>query len=164
MLRGNLMDWFTEARIKREEAEANGEEYTYANIAKDYGKHYDTVRKAFKAYKTEEGIVDTPKPKEPEEDINVKTLRMLERGCTLQQLSDSLKLSYNVCTAIIDDLKSDGYQITTLGGNLKIAKIVLPQDYSFSYHWNGDKVFRLGVVSDTHLCSINQQLTHLNTM
>jgi len=39
----------------------------------------------------------------------------------------------------------------------------LPDYAEYTDKWTGDKIFKIGIVSDTHLGSTYQQLTHLNT-
>lgn len=73
------------------------------------------------------------------------------------------KITDRILTAYIEDIQEKGYQVIDDGTYLEINKVAGIQDNRLDERWNGDKLIRFALVSDTHLCSMAQQLTHLNT-
>jgi predicted phosphodiesterase len=89
-------------------------------------------------------------------------LKEIQKECAISYLCDKYKVSERVLRATLCDIEDEGYSITEINGNVKICKDIVPQYNTYEEYWNGDKIIRFGVVSDTHLCSKWQQLTFLN--
>lgn len=96
-------------------------------------------------------------------DIPATILKRLQKGATLDSLAESLNISPRMTQAAIDDLKDQGYMIDEIDGLIKLCKTLAPQENVHELSWRGDKIIRFASVSDTHLCSLWQQITHLNT-
>ena len=99
-----------------------------------------------------------------EVDINKVLFDMLQKGATESDILSILNISKRVLEAMLEDLKADGYNLEVVNGIYKIRKDIAPTDNRHTENWNGDKIIRFGSVSDTHLCSKCQQLTHLETL
>jgi predicted phosphodiesterase len=99
-----------------------------------------------------------------EMDLTAAILKDLGKERTRAELQDKYRITDRVLAAILDDLRDGGYLIAEIGDTLKIQKDIVPQENEYEEHWTGDKIIRFGAVSDTHLCSKWQQLTHLNTL
>ena len=134
---------------------------TYKAIRKEYpdleltdGQIRDAVR-----WRTR----DRAKPKEPV-DIHETLKKLLQKEQQLKQLTEATRCTERLILAAIEDLKEQGIQIVEQNGKYKICKDVVPQENVTTEDWQGNKIIRFGVVSDTHLCSKWQQLTHLNAM
>lgn len=148
-----MNDWFEDAKKLYKPGV-----YGYKRIAKKYGLSVKTVEARFlRAKKRGEIFGDS-------QEINLQEciLKDLQKETTLKALSDKFKSSERVIKAVIDDIKDLGYIVSELNGTVKICKDVVPEHTEHIENWNGDKIIRFGVVSDTHLCSKWQQLTFLN--
>lgn len=100
-----------------------------------------------------------------EADMHEVVLKALGKNTkTLDELAGQLKITPRVLTAIIEDIKEQGYVIDEVDGVLRLAKTIAPQENIYEEKWNGEKIIRFGVVSDKHLCSKYQQLTLLNKL
>jgi transposase len=149
-------NWFEEALRKRTEDPS----YSLKQISEDYGIHYDTVRKKFKKYDQEVN----GETEEKEINVQEELINLLEKGYSIVRIQDKLHVGNVTIQAMIQDLKSSGYQIMEAGGLVKIVKSVVPVENRYMFDWKGDRVFRYGVVSDTHCCSIFQQQTFLQEL
>ena len=134
---------------------------TYKAIRKEYpdleltdGQIRDAVR-----WRTRDKV----KPKDPV-DIHEATKKALAKGSTAKEIAETTGKTERLILAAIEDLKEQGIQIVEQNGKYKICKDVVPQENVTTEDWQGNKIIRFGVVSDTHLCSKWQQLTHLNAM
>lgn len=134
---------------------------TYRQIRKEYpemeltdGQIRDAVR-----YRTRN-------KQKPQAQINIhETLKkMLQKEQQLKQLTEAVRCTERMVLAAIEDLREQGIQIVEIDGKYKICKDIVPQENRATEDWQGNRIIRFGVVSDTHLCSKWQQLTHLNTM
>ena len=99
---------------------------------------------------------------EPVDDIPGVILKQVTKGATLSELSEKLNLSQRMTQAAVDDLKEQGYIIDTVGDVLKLCRSLPAEVNRYVDTWQGQKVIRFGVVSDTHFCSNWQQKTLLN--
>ena len=102
----------------------------------------------------------------PQEQIDIhETLKkLLQKEQPLKNLVEATKHSERMVLAAIEDIKDEGIQITEIDGRYKICRNVVAKDNLHKEDWQGNKIIRFGSVSDTHMCSKWQQLTHLNTM
>jgi biotin operon repressor len=101
--------------------------------------------------------------KEPEQSPSAVLSAITKRAQTADEIAQSLNTTPRVIMAMIDDLRDDGYLINDVGGALTLCKVIVPQENVHTVAWNGDRIIRFGVVSDTHLASKQQQITHLET-
>jgi biotin operon repressor len=173
------LSWFEEAKRKKEELSKQGINYSYNDIAKEFDVNYDTVRKKFKKDIGACGViikemnisnptsnstsfikVIEPPPKSLEEQV----LEALKQEVCIPILADNLEVSENVLKAVIKDISAQGYNIFESGDYAKLSKVAVPTEEVFNWNWDGSQVIKMGIVSDTHLCSKYQQLTHLNTI
>lgn len=92
----------------------------------------------------------------------VSILDLMHSEIAMADLTRRLSASERVVQAMIDDLIDQGYCIDTHDGVYKLAKSVPYQENRYADDWTGETIIRFGVVSDTHLGSLWQQLIHLN--
>ena len=147
------MGWYEEAKKKKDELNAVGLEYNYMQIANDYGVHYDTVRKKFKSEQPK--VIDTG-------DVAEEITKLLFKGTSISAITERLGLSSFKVRDTLKELKDRGFQIIETGERVKIAKLILPETNKVLLDWKGNKVFKYGVISDTHMGSKSQQQTFLN--
>ena len=65
---------------------------------------------------------------------------------------------------IINDLNEEGNNIIKTNGQIYVSKNIVLSENIIKKEWNGQRVIRFGAISDTHIGSKHQQLTHLNTI
>ena len=119
---------------------------------------YDRVR----AYFREHPMNETAKV---HYDISDKdnVLKVLQNDHTLQELCGVFSCSERVITAVLDDLKDEGYLVKTIGNKIRICRNVLDESNVHKLDWQGNEIIKFGVIGDPHLNSKWQQLTHLRT-
>ena len=66
------------------------------------------------------------------------------------------------CESVIEDIKSQGYNVLQAGNKIKISNIIVPTDNRIEHKWNGDKNNCFGLMGDTQINSKYTQLTHLH--
>jgi len=126
-------------------------------LSKEFGEEIkDTQVRGYLRY--------NPNIEKPEKKVEHKPLLdLLQKENSLAELSDKSGMSARMVLAQIDDYREAGYQITEVNGNYLLTKILIPEDNTHNADWTGNTTVKFGVISDTHLCSKDQQLTHLNT-
>lgn len=88
-------------------------------------------------------------------------LPYLKNPCTIGELSEKIDKSIGTIEKWLDDLSSDGYNITQQGDKYKLSTNILPSETRVD-RLTDKTHLKIGIISDTHLCSTCQQLTHLN--
>jgi len=90
----------------------------------------------------------------------------LKRGVYLDYLEKKLELSRKDICGMIDSLKSEGYILEWDEDMawVKSRSSAIANNEAYQEDWNGEEIIRFGIVSDTHINSKCQQLTHLKTM
>lgn len=147
-----LGDWFDEAKKLKAEG------YGYGTIAKKLNKSFNTVKNRFQREKKKELNLPPPTPVKTD---NKDILKELQSGCDIETLKTKFGLSERIVKAAIDDLKDEGFDIEEINGLYSIRKVPVEQNTVHSFKLK-DGWHKIGVVSDTHLNSKHQQLTHLN--
>jgi hypothetical protein len=143
-------DWSVVDKLK--------EKFTYPQISEMLSIPLQTIKNH---YSLENKTVQTDN--EPV-NLSKSVLELTTKERTTKEICDKLEISENVLKAVINDLKDEGYSFIEINGTIKIYKQVAIQYDTFEENWNGDKIFRFGNVSDTHLCNKWQQLTFLNSV
>jgi UDP-2,3-diacylglucosamine pyrophosphatase LpxH len=95
-------------------------------------------------------------------DIPNSILRDIKKSAEIDFLLKKYKITERILDATIEDLADRGFQIKKNEGKIFICKDLIPQSNVVEMNWNRDKIIRFGVVSDTHIGSKHQQITHLN--
>lgn len=93
------------------------------------------------------------------EDADI--LRHLKERRTLAELADALDVAPKRVAAAVADLQSAGYNIVESGGYYWQDVVAAPTVESFNANPTQCERLHIAVVSDTHLGSKAQQLTHL---
>jgi predicted phosphodiesterase len=144
------MDWFEDAKKMYIPGE-----FGYRQIAKALNKSVKTVESRFLKEKKKGEVFGT-------QPINLQDsiLRELSKGCAITYLCDKYKASERVVKATIEDIQELGYDIEIIGNNAQLRKVAQEENKIHNIGLK-DGWHRAGIVSDTHLNSKYQQLTHL---
>lgn len=129
-----------------------------AEIEKEMGQRISAAK--IRSYVRGTFGTDTKLPKQEPQDL----IKLLDKPHTLEELADKCQLSQRIILAQIDDYRDAGYSINAIDSKYQLCRIIIPEENCHAVDWNGDSIIRFGVVSDTHMGSKWQQLTHLNTM
>jgi len=131
---------------------------------------YDTIRKEFGSEIKDSAIRgrlrNHPRYKQNDEVMastitNSNLLEMLKKERSVDELIEKFNVSKKILLAYVEDLKDSGYQIVEANGMIKLCNMVLQEDNTHVNKWTGERIIKFGVVSDTHICSKDQQLTEL---
>jgi len=144
------MSWFEDAKKMYIPGE-----FGYRQIAKALNKSVKTVEARFLREK-KKGEVFKAQPINLQDSI----LKELSKGCAITYLCDKYKSSERVVKATIEDIQELGYDIEIIGNNAQLRKVAQEENKIHNIGLK-DGWHRAGVVSDTHLNSKYQQLTHL---
>lgn len=147
------MDWFNKAK-----QDYIPGVFGYRQIAKKYGLSPKTVSSRFLDAKKRGELTES----HTEIDLNSSILKDLAKECAVSYLCEKYKQSERVINAVIADLKDEGYDITEDDNYIRLNKAPGVKENKHIEIWKGEKLIRFGLASDTHLCSIAQQMTHLN--
>lgn len=98
-----------------------------------------------------------PKPIEIKKDKE-EIIKLLRKGATLEELGSDP--TYVLDT--IEHLRDLGYSIMFREGMFKINSNPKKVRNEYIQDWNGNKHLKIGVVSDTHIGNINNQMTFLH--
>jgi len=129
-----------------------------------YSKHYDLSFDSFKRQlkrwkKKNKEVNNIPENKDKH---NLNLIETLKKGIDIKELSEKLNISVKTCESVIEDIKSQGYNVLQAGNEIKISNIIVPTDNRIEHKWNGDKIIRFGLMGDTQINSKYTQLTHLH--
>lgn len=103
------------------------------------------------------------------ENTDSKTLTetavmLLSKGITMEDMQRTMGLTPKVSEAVIEDLRSAGYNIISNGNRICISKLVVPSLNVLREDWNGDKIIRFGLCGDMQINSKYTQITHLHAL
>ena len=150
--------------VKKKCIELN-QNMTAREVYKDYySKHYDLSFDSFKRQlkrwkKKNKEVNNIPENKDKH---NLNLIETLKKGIDIKELSEKLNISVKTCESVIEDIKSQGYNVLQAGNEIKISNIIVPTDNRIEHKWNGDKIIRFGLMGDTQINSKYTQLTHLH--
>jgi UDP-2,3-diacylglucosamine pyrophosphatase LpxH len=65
-------------------------------------------------------------------------------------------------SAILDDIKEQGYLLTEESGEISLCKIVVDEVNEYKKDWKGEKIIRFGMCGDNQCNSKYTQITHLH--
>lgn len=105
-----------------------------------------------------------PKADEGFSSLKGEILRYLKSGSNLTTLSEKLKLSERIVKAYIEELIEDGFNILEVDGTYTLIKVPEQKVNKVTRDWQGNKVIRFGIVSDTHMGSKYTQMTFLRDL
>lgn len=97
----------------------------------------------------------------PCKDIKQTILKDLNKGVTLSDIK-SYNASIDDIVLALNNIKSEGYYIENDNGLYKINNVPKFSTSVLNRNWNGEKVIRFALVSDTHINSKYTQLTYLH--
>ena len=127
-------------------------------------KSYASFRKGLFRYEgNTKRLNKVSEPKQEEGSLSLKgiILKCLKSGSNLTTLSEKLKLSERIVKAYIEELTEDGFNINEVDGTYILMKVPEQKANKVTRDWQGNKVIRFGVVSDTHMGSKYTQMTFL---
>ena len=79
-----------------------------------------------------------------------------------QHFIDKFKLSDRMLTAILEDIREQGYLITDADNQISLCKVVVDEVNEHKRAWNGEKIIRFGLCGDNQCNSKYTQITHLH--
>ena len=133
-------------------------------ISHELGLPFSTVNNFLYRWRKRNGGA----PEDASVDLSERLLSILKKrlGAEFEagDLCDRLGVSKRVLQAAIEDLREQGYIIVRRDDRIKLHKVAPDETNEHVVDWQGNRIIRFGVVSDTHLGSKWQQLTHLNTL
>lgn len=149
-----MKDWFDEALKMYKPGE-----FGYRKISKELNIPLKTVEARFLKYKKQHNVENI-------NDIDIQTAIIKE----LQQHSErrvsdlckKYKISERVLLATVEDIKDVGFDVILTDNSVLLNKSPGIKENVFVNNWKGERIIRFALISDTHLCSNAQQLTHLN--
>src|SRR5690606_16179688 len=101
------------------------------------------------------------KGKEASEEDQLDTiLSMLRHPCTLNELADAVDRSPSTVEKWLAQLRSEGYNVIDAGSYYSLTKSAAPAEAAVDHRQDSTRR-TIAIVSDTHLGSKYQQLTHL---
>lgn len=105
---------------------------------------------------------DKSPQKEKKEITDEQILSALKVKRTPQQDAEILHMPITDFVRSCDRLLSDGYNVRETSGLIWIETAPMPENAEIKELYNGETEITFGLISDTHLCNKNQQLTYLN--
>ena len=144
------MSWFEDAQ-----KDYIPKVFGYRQIAKKYGLSVKTVESRFNRAKKKGATFG-----EPPINLQGSILKDLQKPCNISNLCKRYKQSERIIKAVIEDIQELGYDIEIIGSNAQLRKVAQEENKTHSIGLK-DGWHKAGIVSDTHLNSKYQQLTHL---
>lgn len=151
-------DWFSKAK----ELDKQGI-YTQKQISEMVGVSEPAVQSRFyrdKLLHSTPPENEEPHTREESEPLKDAILKDIQKGSSVEALKKKYRITDRVLTATITDLSDMGYDIQNNDDTLSLKMFAAEENKSFdmnlSQGWH-----KMGVVSDTHLSSKCQQLSHL---
>lgn len=96
--------------------------------------------------------------------LQEKVMDIISKGAKIVDICTACNIKPTVLAVVLADIKDQGYNLFEAGDYIKLSKVAIPSTATHELHWDGSQIIRYGIVSDTHLCSKFQQLTHLNSI
>lgn len=146
-------DWFDEALKLYKPGE-----FGYRKIADYFGLSIKTVESRFLRYKRKFG--DMTNINITDELINSIKKRLVSKN----DLCNRFKISEQQLQNILSEISNNGYVLMDYGDSVRIATDYIAKENEIVNSWNGEKIIRFGVVSDTHIGSKYMQLSVLNKL
>lgn len=117
----------------------------------------EKVRAPFRS-RTKQKLDDT----EPKEVTDEQILSALKTKRTPQQDADILHIPITAFVRACDKLCTDGYNIMEANNLIWLETSPLAENNEIKEPYNGETELIFGLISDTHMCNKNQQITYLN--
>lgn len=127
---------------------------THAEIGKELGKDRGEVRGYIRhtdEYKSRKNNGDPP-----------EMVDFLRKPRTREDLVMTYDVSSRVLDAMLGDLEEEGYLLDRFGDTVCLSKIPHSEKQTLDVEWQGNKIIRLGMISDTHIGSKWTQLSLLH--
>lgn len=144
---------------------------SYIKLYQELGAHskvarYLNMNEAYlRKWRKKHGVLISedvkPSAQEEKQPLALSLLPYLKNPCTVAELSERVDKSIGTIGKWIDDLTGEGYNITRQGDKYKLSTNILPSETRVD-RLTDKTHLKIGIISDTHLCSTCQQLTHLN--
>lgn len=102
---------------------------------------------------------------EKQDEPKAIILDLLKRPHHIDELKEKANIKQKDLLKIIDELKGEGHFIRDAHGVYQISReVFFNSDEVIRNKWNGDRVVKIGIVSDTHFNSHYVQITSLHQM
>lgn len=102
------------------------------------------------------------KKEEPKEVTDEQILSALKVKRTPQQDAEILHMPITAFVRSCDRLCKDGYNIMEANSLIWLETSPMSENNEFKEPYNGEAEIIFGLISDTHLCNKNQQISYLN--
>jgi len=136
------------------------ENKTWKELSEIYGLPIEIVRDRVRKWKKRSGVV--PGIKEETISANEVIMKALTQGATIDQLKTDLSLSERIIKAYLEEI-GELHNLKNFDGVYQIVKNIYPgETVTIDKDWDGSRVIKFAVVSDTHINSNDTQLTHLH--
>lgn len=156
------MEWLTRAQQLREDG------LSYNAIAKEVGQAKSKVYYHLTRDVSSPSTQDAPEPSTEVQVIRETIMKMAKKGATLEEIAYKLPsdVGQEEVAACIEELKTEHIAIVqTVDGKFTLQRHALTvTDEPYVRDWAGDTVMKFGIVSDSHMGSIYQQVQHLHAM
>ena len=122
-------------------------------VAHHLGINIRTLQRWLEQYKEQQS---------PDTDDHLELLPHLKTSHNLNDLCELVDRSAKTVREWLEQLQAAGYNVVCHEGIYSISTYISPSEETFD-HATKSLHLKIGIVSDSHLCSISQQKTHLNT-
>jgi predicted phosphodiesterase len=138
----------------------------WARIAAEFGEDSEKLRSRYRVISGKSHKARTEKQilsKFPNKEItDAQMLSALKVKRTPQQDADILHMPITEFVRKSDKLLSDGYNIREANNLIWLETAPMAEENELREDYNGETEIAFGLISDTHMCNKNQQLTYLN--
>lgn len=123
-------------------------------------KLYENIRNHFKRIRNKGESITTKVV-----DLQGTLKDLLRKPHSMAELTGKTGHSQGQIEDVIEEIIAKGIHVTNVGGIFHISKEIHFSDENVvESNWDGNKVVRIGIVSDTHIGSVYTQITHLHAM
>lgn len=137
---------------------------TIQEIADHYDLSYEALRSRLRRYRRRHNLPSVGGPTAKEEGKHTTLNDAIHRPLTMDELIDCTGLTERMIAAGLEEMSEQGLNITCIDGVYQLRKDKGLSENKHKQDWSGDKTITFGVVSDTHMGSIYEQLTFLNEL
>lgn len=152
--------------LKMVEKHTSNGKIRWVEIASESGEDSEKLRSRYRliTHKTNKARSEKRSEKQfPGKDItDAQMLSALRVKRTPQQDADILHMPITEFVRKADKLVSDGYNVKEANNLIWLETAPMAEENEIHEDYSGETDIMFGLISDTHLCNKNQQLTYLN--
>lgn len=140
----------------------------YCKLYDELGSHAEVARylgmneRSLRRWRKRNGVFANKMDDSAEEQSSaLSLLTYLKKPCTISELSEKFDKSIGTIEKWLESLSEEGYHIANYDNRYQIVTHATPSESKVN-HTTTRTHRKIAIISDTHLCSTCQQLTHLN--